>query len=205
MKKLKLLLFGLMLMLAGTAQSQLSVNVHLGTPPAWGPSGYDDVRYYYLPDVEAYYDVQTSMFIYVSGNHWIRRSYLPSRYRNYDLYHGYKVVMNDYRGNSPYTHFREHRMKYNRGYRGEEQRNIGERNNRNYDNRDRQQNNRPGRNVERRVEARDEHNQMRYENQNRERGNNNGNGKGNNQNQGRGNGKENGKEKNNGHDNGNRK
>jgi hypothetical protein len=105
--------------------------VHIGTPPAWGPAGYSDVRYYYLPDVEAYYDVETSMFIYISGNQWIRRSYLPTRYRNYDLYHGYKVVMNDYRGNSPYSNFKQHRMKYAKGYRGAEQRNVSERNNRN--------------------------------------------------------------------------
>jgi hypothetical protein len=130
MKTIKLLVVGLMLMLAGSAQSQLSVNLHIGTPPAWGPAGYSDVRYYYLPDVEAYYDVQTSMFIYVSGNQWVRRSYLPTRYRNYDLYHGYKVVMNDYRGNSPYSRFKEHKVKYGRGYRGEEQRNVGERNGR---------------------------------------------------------------------------
>lgn len=127
MKTIRLLSIGIMLILVSTAQSQLSVNVHIGTPPAWGPSGHSDVRYYYLPDVEAYYDVQTSMFIYISGNQWIRRSYLPARYRNYDLYHGHKVVMNDYRGNSPYTHFKEHKMKYAKGYRDSEQRNIGER------------------------------------------------------------------------------
>ena len=193
MKTFKLLVFGIMLMLAGSAQSQLSVNVHIGTPPAWGPSGYNDVRYYYLPDVEAYYDVQTSMFIYISGNRWIHRSYLPTRYRNYDLYHGYKVVMNDYRGNSPYSHFREHRMKYGKGYRGEEQRNNGERNNRYNDNRDRRENNQPDRNVERR----DERNQVR--NMNQERGNNNENRHGNNKNENHGN------EKNNDHDNGNGK
>lgn len=123
MKVLKLIFFGLMLTLAGSVTSQLRVRVNIGTPPAWGPSGYDDVRYYYLPDVEAYYDVQNSMFIYISGNRWVHRSYLPSLYRNYDLYGGYKVVMNDYRGNSPYSHFREHKMKYEKGYRGEEQEN----------------------------------------------------------------------------------
>ena len=110
MRTIKLLAFGLMLTLAGSMQSQLSVNVHIGTPPAWAPAGYNDVRYYYLPDVEAYYDVQTSTFIYISGNQWIRRTYLPSRYRNYDLYHGYKVVMKDYHGNSPYANFREHKI-----------------------------------------------------------------------------------------------
>jgi len=166
MKSLKLLVFGIILMYAGSAHSQLSVNVHLGTPPAWGPSGFNDVRYYYLPDVEAYYDVQTSMFIYMSGNQWIHRGYLPSRYRNYDLYHGYKVVMNDYRGNSPYAHFREHKMKYAKGYRGGEQRNNGDRNNKNYDNRSRQQNDQSNRNIERR----DERGQAR--NSNQEHGNN---------------------------------
>ena len=183
MKSLKLLVFGIILMYAGSAHSQLSVNVHLGTPPAWGPSGFNDVRYYYLPDVEAYYDVQTSMFIYISGNRWIHRSYLPSRYRNYDLYHGYKVVMNDYHGNSPYAHFREHKIKYAKGFRGGEQRNNGDRNNKNYDNRSRQQNNQSNRNIERR----DERGQARNSNQERE----------NNKNENYGN------DKKNGHDNGN--
>ena len=127
MKTLKLIVFGIMLTLACSLQGQISVRLNIGSPPAWGPAGYSDVRYYYLPDVEAYYDVQTSMFIYMSGNRWIRRSYLPARYRDYDLYNGYKVVMHDYRGNAPYYNFRDYRVRYNRGYRGDAQRNIGER------------------------------------------------------------------------------
>ena len=91
----------------------------------WGPVGYTGARYYYLPDVESYYDVQSSMFIYYSGGAWIHRAYLPERYRGYDLYGGYKVVMKDYRGNAPYTHFNEYKKKYTRGYHGETQRTIG--------------------------------------------------------------------------------
>ena len=127
MKLLKLLILGIVLIIAGSAQSQVSVNVHIGDPPSWGPSGYsDDVRYYYLPDVEAYYDIEYSRFIYISGNRWIRSSYLPTRYRHYDLNRGYKVVMRDYRGNSPYTHFKEHKTKYCKGYRDRDHRNHGE-------------------------------------------------------------------------------
>lgn len=66
------------------------------------------------------------MFIYFYGGRWVHRHHLPARYRNYDLYNGYKVVMSDYRGNRPYSHFREHRMKYAHGYRGHDQRRIGE-------------------------------------------------------------------------------
>lgn len=132
MKTLKLLILGIVLILAGSAQGQLSVNVHIGTAPSWGPSGYDDVRYYYLPDVEAYYDIHSSMFIYISGNRWVRSSYLPRHYRNYDLNRGYKVVMHDYRGNTPYTHYYQHKKTYSKGYRSHDNRNYGEWNERTY-------------------------------------------------------------------------
>lgn len=128
MKTIKLFLLGMILVIAGTAQGQISVNVHIGTAPAWGPRGYDHVRYYYLPDVEAYYDVNTAMFIYISGNHWIRRSYLPSRYHNYNLYRGRKVVMNNYHGNSPYYNHKVYKAKYGHGNQGAPQR-MNNRNN----------------------------------------------------------------------------
>ena len=42
------------LFLASAMQAQVSVNVHMGVPPPWGSVGFNEVRYYYLPDVEAY-------------------------------------------------------------------------------------------------------------------------------------------------------
>ena len=125
MKTLKIFIVGIVLLLAGSTQAQVSVRLNVGTPPQWGPAGYDHARYYYLPDIECYYDVNNSSYIYLTGNRWIHSRSLPYRYRNYDLYGGYKVVMNDYRGNRPYDHFREYRSRYGRGYRGHEQRNIG--------------------------------------------------------------------------------
>lgn len=127
MKTIKFIMIGIGLIFASEMQAQLSVNVNVGTPPLWGPSGYSNVRYYYLPDVEAYYDVQNSNFIYYSGNTWVRSSYLPKQYRNYDLYNGYKVVMTDYRGNAPYTYYKQHKSKYAKGYKGKYQKTIGNR------------------------------------------------------------------------------
>lgn len=117
----------MVLLIASNSFAQVSVNVNIGTPPPWGPAGYTEVRYYYLPDVEAYYDVQTAMFIYYGGGTWVRRTYLPVRYRSYDLYSGYKVVMTDYHGDAPYVHFRDYKKKYARGYHKEAQKTIGER------------------------------------------------------------------------------
>ena len=51
---------------------------------------------------------------------------MPSQYRNCNLYGGYKVVMTDYHGESPYEGFNEHKMNYKIGYRAESQRTIGE-------------------------------------------------------------------------------
>lgn len=125
MKALKFIVFGIVLFLAGTVQAQVQVNVNLGTPPQWGPVGYTNVQYYYIPDVEAYYDVPSARFIYLDGGNWVHRKYLPRQYRSYDLYNGYKVVMTDYRGNAPYTHFRDYKVKYAKGYRGPSQKSIG--------------------------------------------------------------------------------
>jgi hypothetical protein len=107
--------------------AQLSINLHLGTAPSWGPAGYASVDYYYLPDIQAYYDIRASQFIYISGGTWIRSRNLPRQYRDYDLDRGYKVVLNDYHGSRPYANYRYDRKKYYRGYKGSPQRSIGNR------------------------------------------------------------------------------
>jgi len=110
MKKLLLLgLFGIVALLPYRASAQISVNVNIGSQPLWGPVGYDHVDYYYLPEIESYYNVPDRQFIYREGSRWIFSASLPSRYRGYDLYNGYKVVVN---GRDPYRNFDNDRIRY---------------------------------------------------------------------------------------------
>jgi hypothetical protein len=125
MKTFKLISFGILFLVSGFLQSQVSVNVTVGSPPPWGPAGYSNIEYYYLPDIEAYYDIRASQFIFFSGKKWIRSRYLPAQYRNYNLYKGYKVVLKDYHGPSPFSNFKIHKQKYYRGYKASPQRTIG--------------------------------------------------------------------------------
>lgn len=125
MKALKLIAAGVLFILSNLTYSQVSVNVNIGTPPMWGPVGYPNVEFYYLPDVEAYYDIRTTEFIYFHGGVWVRSVHLPNPYRHYDLYHGYKVVLSDYHGHEPYVYFKEHKVKYHKGYKGSPQQTIG--------------------------------------------------------------------------------
>ena len=129
MKTLKLIIAGIILFASTTAiQAQVSVNVNLGSPPAWGPVVSTTPSYYYLPDIESYYDVRTTEFVYLNNGRWSRSRSLPSQYRNYNLYNGYKVIMND--GSRPYNNFKSHKVKYYKGYKGKPQKSIGS--NRNY-------------------------------------------------------------------------
>jgi hypothetical protein len=96
------------------SQVRVNVNVNIGSQPAWGPVGYDYVEYYYLPDIETYYYVPTRQFIYLSGHGWVYSYSLPRRYRSYDLYSGYKAVVNEPKA---YRHFRFHKANYSK-YRG---------------------------------------------------------------------------------------
>ncbi|TDE44463.1 hypothetical protein E0I26_08845 [Flavobacterium rhamnosiphilum] len=132
MKTLKLIIAGIILLVSSnTMQAQVSVNVNIGSPPAWGPVGYSSVDYYYLPDVQAYYDIRATQFIYFGGGKWIRSRNLPYQYRNYNLYNGYKVVLTDYHGSRPYSNFNTHKVKYYKGYKGKPQKSIGSNRSRN--------------------------------------------------------------------------
>ncbi len=95
--------------MVNTANAQVHVNVNIGVQPAWGPAGYDYAEYYYLPDIEAYYCVPRREFVYFDGGRWLFSANLPGRCGNYDLYSGYKVVLNE---RDPWCHFNEHRSMY---------------------------------------------------------------------------------------------
>lgn len=125
MKTYKLLAVALLLFASSTIEAQVSVNVNIGRAPQWGPVGYNDVSYYYIPDIEAYYDVRATQFIYFGDGRWVRSRTLPYRYRNFDLYRGYKVVLTDYRGSRPYANFKTHKVKYYHGYKGRPQHSRG--------------------------------------------------------------------------------
>ncbi len=92
----------------------ISISINIGRQPAWGPVGYDYVNYYYLPDIDCYYDVNMSLFYYFDRGRWISARYLPYAYRHYDLYGMYKVVLNM---NDPWRYHHSHYRDYAR-YRG---------------------------------------------------------------------------------------
>ncbi|MFY7899851.1 MAG: hypothetical protein ACOVNY_06680 [Chitinophagaceae bacterium] len=110
MKKLVVLIIGIISVFQVTqVKSQISVQLNIGLQPDWGPVGYDHVDYYYLPDIEAYYYVPKRQYVYLNGSSWVFATNLPSRYQGYNVYNGYKVVINQPK---PYLQFYNHKVKY---------------------------------------------------------------------------------------------
>lgn len=94
-----------------TVKAQVvSVNINIGVQPAWGPVGYDYVEYYYIPEIDCYYNVPQGLFYYVNNGRWISGRYLPPYYSRYDLYRLYKVVVNGYR--QPWMYHSRHYSAY---------------------------------------------------------------------------------------------
>ena len=111
---LSILILSMAFLQETNAQVKLNVNLNVGNQPAWGPVGYDHVDYYYLPDIDAYYNVPQRQFIYLDGRDWVFANSLPPRYSGYNLYNGYKVVVNEPR---PYLRGDVYRVKYGK-YKG---------------------------------------------------------------------------------------
>ena len=117
MKKLIFVLgLGLIIGMANinTAEAQMHVSINIDVQPAWGPSGYNYAEFYFIPEINVYYDVRNRIYHYRDGRRWLSSVYLPMAYNYYDFYSLYKVVLNGVR--NPWRSNRNHISLYS-GYR----------------------------------------------------------------------------------------
>ena len=108
-KTILILTFIAAVFISSKATAQISVSFNVGIQPIWGPTGYDYVDYYYLPDIGVYYYVPQHQYVYLDGGTWVTASSLPNRYASFDLYNAHKVVIN---APKPYLHNEIYRDRY---------------------------------------------------------------------------------------------
>ncbi|MBS1929539.1 MAG: hypothetical protein JST72_00455 [Bacteroidetes bacterium] len=85
------------------------------TNPPWAPMYYPGVRYYYLPDIEAYYDLSDQDFVYLDNEQWLFSPTLPPIYSNYILDNCFVVALN-VRVYRPWMHHQYYVSHYPRYY-----------------------------------------------------------------------------------------
>lgn len=80
-----------------------------------------NVRYFYYPNLQAYFDRETSTYIYTrNGNDWIESTKLPNALRGYSVSNGKRVAI-EYTGDEPYELIKEHMKQYPANYSGKRQ------------------------------------------------------------------------------------
>ena len=90
--------------------AQIHVSINIDIQPAWGPSGYNYAEYYYLPEIDVYYNVIDQRFYYYNRGRWISSPFLPMAYSHYDFYSLYKVVLNGV--HNPWNYNKRHTSLY---------------------------------------------------------------------------------------------
>ena len=109
MKTIFTLVIGMMMIsFNAQAQEELSSDV--------SPYKYEEVRYYYYPNLQAYFDTKVGMYLYVENGEWVEDEALPTTARGYSLKNGQYVMIKDYTGDDPYTLFTEHKKLYPADY-----------------------------------------------------------------------------------------
>ena len=93
---------------APAAHAQIGVNIQLGHP-AWGPAAPAGAQYYYVPEIDGYYDLAARDYIVQRNGAWVPVAALPG----YNPASFHPVVV-DYRGRTPWVQYRDHHARYYR-------------------------------------------------------------------------------------------
>lgn len=70
------------------------------------------VRYYYYPNLEAYFDNLELVYHYKVNGQWEKAENLPTNYGGYSLFNKVRVNITDYDGDEPYQLLKIHKKMY---------------------------------------------------------------------------------------------
>lgn len=85
------LLFGIF-----TANAQADRKKADKVPPLVDPVTQCNLRYYYYPNIEAYFDTKKSVYYYQENGEWQTADEIPSGYRGYSMNNKISVYITDY-------------------------------------------------------------------------------------------------------------
>jgi hypothetical protein len=71
-----------------------------------------NVRYYYYPNLEAYFDNLELVYHYKVNGQWEKAENLPTNYGGYSLFNKVRVNITDYDGDEPYQLLKIHKKMY---------------------------------------------------------------------------------------------
>lgn len=83
-----------------------------------------EIRYYYYPNLEVYYDICNSQYILRKDGKWITSDNLSASYRGYCLYNKFYVILEGFTEDEPYLLLDQHKKKYPTNYSSKRRKDI---------------------------------------------------------------------------------
>jgi len=81
-------------------------------PPLVDPVTKCSLRYYYYPNIEAYFDTQKSIYYYQENSEWKTAEEIPSGYRGYSMNNKISVYITDYDDDDVVQFQKRHKKEY---------------------------------------------------------------------------------------------
>ncbi|RZL12626.1 MAG: hypothetical protein EOO62_10530 [Hymenobacter sp.] len=93
---------------APAAHAQVSLNAQFGHP-TWGPAAPAGAQYYYVPEIDGYYDLAARNYIVQRNGRWTPVANVQGYNPN-----SFHPVVVDYRGRQPWAQYNDHHARYYR-------------------------------------------------------------------------------------------
>lgn len=74
------------------------------------------LRYYYYPNLQAYFDIKHGLFIFKEKGSWVTSETMDAGFKGYSVRNGFHVSLNEYHGDEPFTMLSQHKLKYPADY-----------------------------------------------------------------------------------------
>ena len=116
MKNITFLILGIMLFSFNLSEAQIKMDTIYIRVKKQAPKKeaykFEEVRYYYYPNLQAYFDTKIAMYIYKENGEWIKSETLDPTLRGYSIKNGQYVMLKGFIADNPEAYIDEHKEIY---------------------------------------------------------------------------------------------
>lgn len=116
MKTNTFLTMGALLFSLQYVQSQIKLDSPNESLIETGINNIVEMRYYYYPNLQTYYDTQKGLYISCEKGNWVTSKFLNTNARGYSLKNGNFKKIKGYTGDEPYTLLKDHKLQFPADY-----------------------------------------------------------------------------------------
>jgi len=117
MKKITQIVIGMLVLSFNVSQAQVALDeVNVSAKQAAEASSFVEVRYYYYPNLQAYFDTKVGMYLFQEDGEWVEAEQISQATMGYSLKNGQYVMIKDYTGDDPYDFIEQHQAEYPADY-----------------------------------------------------------------------------------------